>query len=126
MSYARFAAIIAMFAVAMLVVMHLDACGLDHMYPSESLGWVALVTGAATAVIMMGFLLGMYANQSVNVAIFIAASAVFVVTLYLLRSRDAAGDADRMKAMIPRSCIAMLTGSRAPRSGTDRRLASLC
>ena len=65
------------------------------------------------AVIMLAFMLGMYKNTALNVAIFIGSILVFAGALYLVRSQVAVGQVSYMKAMIPHHSIAIMTSERA-------------
>lgn len=74
---------------------------------------MALLMGGAMAVIMLGFMLGMYDNRRVNAGIFAGSVAIFALPLWLVRSQTTIGDMDWMKAMIPHHSIAILTSERA-------------
>jgi hypothetical protein len=122
-SYARFAAMIATSTVIMYGLMYLNTYALDHVYFSQTRMWMALYMGAAMAVIMLAYMLGMYANRAVNIAIFAGATIAFGIFLYLVRSQDTVGDVAWMKAMIPHHSIAILTSERA--RITDPRVQAL-
>lgn len=111
--YLRFGAMIATSTVVMLVLMYLNTYSFDHVYWSETRAYMALIMGATMAVVMLGFMLGMYRNRVVNAAILLGAIAVFSVALYLVRSQDTVDDVSWMKAMIPHHSIAILTSERA-------------
>jgi hypothetical protein len=112
-SYGRFAAMIGTSTVVMLVLMYLNTYELSHVYWSETRGYMALVMGAAMAIIMLAYMLGMYAETKVNAGIFAGAVLVFGVALYLVRSQTTVDDVSWMKAMIPHHSIAILTSERA-------------
>ena len=112
-SYARFAAMIATSTVVMYGLMYLNTYALDHVYFSQTRMWMALYMGAVMAIIMLAFMLGMYANKAINAAIFVGAAAGFALSLYLVRSQDTVGDVAWMKAMIPHHSIAVMTSERA-------------
>lgn len=65
------------------------------------------------AVIMLGFMLGMYKKRVVNLLIFAGAIATFAVALWLVRSQSTVDDTEYMKAMIPHHSIAILTSERS-------------
>ena len=75
--------------------------------------WMAMYMGAAMAVIMLAFMLGMYSNQRVNFAIFAGAAVAFTLSLWLVRSQETVDDLAWMRAMIPHHSIAILTSERA-------------
>jgi uncharacterized protein (DUF305 family) len=113
MSYARFGGMIAVSTVVMYGLMYLNTYALDHIRFSQTRAWMALLMGAVMAVIMLSFMLAMYRNRRVNVAIFAGSIAVFAVSLWLVRSQETVGDVDYMRAMIPHHSIAVLTSERA-------------
>lgn len=113
MSYARFAAMIVTSTVVMYGLMYLNVYRLDHVYWSETRLFMALIMGAAMALVMLAFMWGMYGNRRANVAIVAASVIVFAAALFLVRSQRTVEDAAWMKAMIPHHSIAILTSERA-------------
>jgi len=57
--------------------------------------------GAAMALVMLAFMLGMYTNRKANIAILVGSVIAFVSGLYLVRSQYTVDDVAWMKAMIP-------------------------
>lgn len=82
---------------------------------------MALYMGAAMAVIMLAYMLGMYKSKRVNIGIFVGSAAVFALSLWLVRSQATVGDVAWMKAMIPHHSIAILTSERANLSNPQVR-----
>jgi hypothetical protein len=113
MGYGRFAAMIVTSTVVMFVLMYLNTYVLDHVEFSQTRMWMALVMGAAMALIMLGFMWGMYRNRNLNIAIVCGSVAVFGIALWLVRSQQTVGDVAYMKAMIPHHSIAIMTSERA-------------
>ncbi len=111
--YLRFGAMIATSTVVMLGLMYLNTYRLDHAFFSETRTYMALVMGATMAIIMLGFMLGMYTDRRVNFAIFAGSAVVFAVALWLVRSQRTIEDVSYMRAMIPHHSIAILTSERA-------------
>ena len=111
--YARFAAMIAASTVVMFGLMYLNTYSLDHVFFSETRLYMALIMGAAMAVVMLLFMWGMYENRGANVAILAVSAVVFTGALWLVRSQATVGDVAWMKAMIPHHSIAILTSERA-------------
>ncbi len=112
-SYARFATMIITSTIVMFALMYLNTHQVDHVWFSQTRMWMALYMGAAMAAVMLAFMLGMYSNKNLNIAIFALSAVVFLGSLYLVRSQDTVGDEAWMKAMIPHHSIAILTSSRA-------------
>ena len=124
MSYWRFAAMIATSTVVMYGLMYLNTYAFEHVFWSETRAWMALVMGATMAVIMLGYMMGMYKKKTLNLAIFGGAVVVFSLALWLVRSQATVDDTEYMKAMIPHHSIAIMTSKRAQISDTRvRRLA---
>lgn len=113
MSYWRFGAMITTSTIIMYGVMYLNTYALDHVTWSQTRAWMALVMGAVMAVVMLSFMLGMYKNKAINIAIVGASVVLFSVALWLVRSQATVDDVDYMKAMIPHHSIAILTSERA-------------
>ncbi|MEX0408333.1 DUF305 domain-containing protein [Aquibium sp. LZ166] len=113
MSYWRFAAMIVTSTIVMFILMYLNTYALDHIFWSETRAWMALLMGATMAFIMLGFMMGMYKNMPLNMAIFTGAIVVFAGSLWLVRSQATVDDVDYMRAMIPHHSIAVLTSERA-------------
>ncbi len=113
MSYLRFAAMIATATLAMFGLMYLNTYAIEHVFWSETRVYMAVVMGATMAIIMLGYMLGMYQNKKVNIGIFIGSGLVFTIALWLVRSQATVGQANYMRAMIPHHSIAILTSNRA-------------
>src|SRR5690554_2999064 len=92
MSYWRFVAMIATSVVVMFVIKYLSTYQWSHVRYSETRTYMALMMGGAMGVIMLSFMLGMYRNRRVNIAIFVGAAALFVVSLWLVRSQTTVQD----------------------------------
>lgn len=113
MGYARFAAMVATSTVVMFLLMYFNTYALEHVRFSETRVYMAILMGAAMAVIMLAFMFGMYKDRRLNVAIIAVAAVAFAVSLWLVRSQQTVGDVAYMKAMIPHHSIAIMTSERA-------------
>ncbi|HWU12799.1 MAG TPA: DUF305 domain-containing protein [Caulobacter sp.] len=113
MSYWRFAAMVATSTVLMYGLMYLNTYSLNHVFFSQTRVWMALLMGAAMAIVMLLFMRGMYPNRRLNAAILVVGTAVFAGSLYLVRSQATVGDVAYMQAMIPHHSIAIMTSRRA-------------
>ena len=111
--YAKFALMIATSTAVMFGLMYLNTYSLDHVYWSETRAYMALIMGAAMALVMLAFMVGMYPDKKANLIIVFGAAAIFAVSLYLVRSQRTIEDVSWMKAMIPHHSIAILTSERA-------------
>jgi hypothetical protein len=111
--YVRFGAMIATSTVIMFGLMYLNTYAVDHVLFSETRAYMALVMGAAMAVIMLSFMLHMLDNKAVNAAIYVGSVIVFAAALWLVRSQTTVDQVSYMKAMIPHHSIAILTSERA-------------
>lgn len=113
MSYPRFLAMIATSTLLMYGLTYLNSWEAGHVRFSQTRLWMALLMGAAMAVVMLSFMWGMYRNRTANLAILAGAAITFVAALALVRSQATVGDLAWMKAMIPHHSIAILTSERA-------------
>lgn len=111
--YGLFAAMIGTSTVVMLGLMYLNTYQLSHVRWSETRFYMAFLMGATMAIIMLSFMLNMYKNRAVNLAIYIGSIVVFAGALYLVRSQVTVQDSSYMRAMIPHHSIAIMTSERA-------------
>lgn len=111
--YKQFAAMIVTSTIVMLGLMYLNTYQLDHVFFSETRAFMALIMGAAMAVIMLSFMLKTHTNRRLNIGIFAGSAVVFLVALWLVRSQETVDDVAYMRAMIPHHSIAILTSERA-------------
>jgi hypothetical protein len=113
-SYKRFFAMIGTSMVAMFILMYVHSYQiLDHAWFSETRLFMTLIMGGAMMAIMLGFMLGMYKNRKVNIAIFIGAGLLLLSAIGLVRSQVTVSDVDFMEGMIPHHSIAILTSERS-------------
>src|SRR3546814_8152567 len=70
MSYKRFAAMIATSTVVMFLLLYLNTYALEHVLFSETRLSMAILMGAAMAVVMLGFMFAMYPSKRANAGIF--------------------------------------------------------
>ena len=122
-NYWRFAAMIATSMTAMFALTYANSYRLGDVQWSETRFYTVFVMGAAMAVIMLGFMLGMYTSRKINAAIFVGSAIVFSLALWLVRSQETVQDRSYMRAMVPHHSIAILTSSRAEL--TDLRVREL-
>lgn len=104
---------IATSTAVMFALMYLNSYQTDHLFWSETRAYMALIMGAAMAIVMLAFMLDMHRDTGTNIAIFAAGAMVFAGSLYLVRSQETVQDVSWMKAMIPHHSIAILTSERA-------------
>ena len=112
-NYPKFAAMIATSTIVMFGLMYLNTYAPGHVWFSETRLYMALLMGATMAIIMLGFMLNMYRNTRINIAIVAASLVAFAGSLWLVRSQETIDDIAWMKAMIPHHSIAILTSERA-------------
>ena len=112
-SYLRFAAMIATAVLVMFGLKYTSTYSLSHVWFSETRAWMALIMAGAMAIVMLGFMLGMYKKTRVNAGIVIGSILLMAGSLFFLRSQATVDDSDYMEAMIPHHSIAILTSERA-------------
>ena len=113
MGYGRFAAMIGTSTIVMFFLMYLNTYAWDHARWSETRVYMALLMGATMALVMLGFMLSMYRNTKLNLAIVGAAVLAIAGSLWLVRGQETVQDRSWMRAMIPHHSIAILTSERA-------------
>ncbi|CUH39240.1 hypothetical protein JSE7799_01964 [Jannaschia seosinensis] len=113
MSYVRFGLMILTSTVVMFILMYLNTYAWEHLFFSETRTYMAIMMGATMAVIMLSYMLGMYSNKKINIAIFAGSVVVFALMLWLVRSQVTVGGPNYMRAMIPHHSIAVMTSERA-------------
>jgi hypothetical protein len=68
-SYGTFVAMVATSTLIMLGLMYLNVYALDHIFWSETRGYMALIMGSTMAVVMLAYMRKMYSNLKANLAI---------------------------------------------------------
>ncbi|MHB0856578.1 MAG: DUF305 domain-containing protein [Anaerolineae bacterium] len=111
--YGRFGAMVATSTLVMYGLTYLNTYEIAHVFFSATRAYMALVMGATMAVIMLGFMRGMFSNRRTNTAILLGSALVFALALWLVRSQSTIADVSYMRAMIPHHSIAILTSERA-------------
>jgi len=112
-SYRRFGLMILVSTLVMYGLMYLNTYELAHVHFSQTRAWMALVMGAAMAIVMLAFMAGMYKDKRVNAGIFTGAALLFAASLWMVRSQSTVDDVSYMRAMIPHHSIAIMTSERA-------------
>ena len=113
MGYGRFAAMIITSTIIMFALMYLNTYALSHVDFSQTRTLMAVVMGAAMAIIMLSFMWSMYNGTRVKIVILAASLFLFAAALWLVRSQETVDDVSYMKAMIPHHSIAIMTSERA-------------
>jgi len=112
--YVRFGLMIATSTVVMFVLTYTNAFAYDHVRWSEERFYMAMLMGAAMALVMLAFMRSMmYKNRTLNLVIVAAAVLLGGAALFLSRSQVLVDDQAYMKGMIPHHSIAILTSERA-------------
>lgn len=112
-NYGTFFAMIGTSAFVMFGLMYLNSYEFGHVRFSVTRTFMAIYMGAAMAIIMLLFMLGMYKNKKLNLGIFIGSAVIFAAGLFFVRSQVTVQDKSWMRAMIPHHSIAILTSERA-------------
>lgn len=112
-NYWKFGAMIGTSMIVMFGLMYLNTYAFEHVRWSETRFYMTFIMGAAMAVVMLSFMLNMYKDSRINLAIFGGSALVFLLALWLVRSQTTVEDRSYMKAMIPHHSIAIMTSERA-------------
>lgn len=111
--YRRFCAMVTVSTVVMFGLMYLNTYELDHVFFSETRLYMALLMGAAMALVMLAFMTNMLQNKSANALIVVGSVLTLTASLLLVRSQVTVDDVSYMRAMIPHHSIAIMTSKRA-------------
>lgn len=111
--YLKFFLMIATSTLLMFFMMYFNLFSFSHFFFSQTRLFMALMMGAAMAIIMLVFMWKMYPNKKANVVILCGSILLFAGSLFMVRSQTAVDDVAWMKAMIPHHSIAILTSNRA-------------
>lgn len=87
--------------IIMFALMYLNTYSVDHVFFSETRAFMALIMGATMAIVMLAFMWKMYSNKGINIGILVVSLAVFLLSLWLVRSQATVSDVAYMRAMIP-------------------------
>ncbi len=112
-SYWRFGAMIATSTAVMFMLTYTNSMEWGHVQWSEERVYMSLLMGGAMAMIMLGFMWGMYRNTKANIGIMLGGFALALIALFLSRSQLFVDDEAYMNGMIPHHSIAILTSERA-------------
>ncbi|SMO89612.1 DUF305 domain-containing protein [Fodinibius sediminis] len=123
-NYFKFFAMIVTAMVAMFFLMYTNSYQiLDHAWFSEERLFMTLIMGGSMMIIMLAFMLQMYKNSKMNIAIFLGGALLLAGSIWLSRSQATIDDVDYMEGMIPHHSIAIMTSERA--GITDPRVQKL-
>src|SRR3546814_1378429 len=112
--YPRFGLMIATSTSVMFVLTYTNAFSVGHVRWSVERLYMALLMGAAMALVMLAFMRSMmYKNRTLNLVVVGLALVLGGTALYLSRSQALVDDEAYMKGMIPQPSIAILTSERA-------------
>lgn len=111
--YRKFLLMIFVSTVIMYGMMFLNVFSFTHIHISVTRILMALMMGAAMAIIMLLFMWQMYPSKKKNVLILVISAVIFVASLFMVRTQTGVSDISWMKAMIPHHSIAILTSTEA-------------
>lgn len=111
--YRKFLLMIFVSTVIMYGMMFLNVFSFSHIHISVTRILMALMMGAAMAIIMLLFMWQMYPSKKKNGLILVISAVIFVASLFMVRTQTGVSDISWMKAMIPHHSIAILTSTEA-------------
>jgi hypothetical protein len=113
-NYLKFFAMIGTSMIAMFFLMYTHSYQIiDHFWFSETRLFMTMIMGGSMIIIMLLYMLPMYKNRKMNIAI-LALGGIFIAgSLWLVRSQTTVTDTDYMEGMIPHHSIAILTSKRS-------------
>lgn len=111
--YLRFGAMILTAMVVMYAVMYMGTYEWGHVQWSESRFFMTLAMGATMGLVMLGWMLNMYRNPKINLAIVGASLVLLAGAVFLDRSQTTVQDNSFMSAMIPHHSLAITRAERS-------------
>ena len=112
--YWRFGAMIATSTTVMFLLTYTNSIDvLGHAHFSQERLYMALLMGGTMAVVMLGFMWGMYKDTRTNIAIMVGSLVLAATALVFSRQQVMVDDSAYMAGMIPHHSIAILTSERA-------------
>ena len=111
--YLRFGAMILTAMVFMYAVMYVGTWEWSHVQWSESRFFMTLAMAGTMSLVMLGWMLNMYKNTKVNVAIVGAALLLLAGAVWLDRSQSTVDDDSFMSGMIPHHSLAITRAERS-------------
>ena len=113
-NYGKFFGMIATAMVAMFFLMYTNSYQIiDHFWFSETRFFMTLIMAGSMIIIMLLFMLGMYKNRGVNIAVIGLGIVLVAGGIGLVRSQVTVTGIDYMEGMIPHHSIAILTSERS-------------
>lgn len=110
--YLRFGAMILTAMVIMYAVMYMATWEWGHLSWSASRTFMALAMGGTMGFVMLGWMLNMYRNIRLNVAVVLVSLLLLVGGVYLDRSQVLVGSTVFMSSMIPHHSMAITRAER--------------
>lgn len=111
--YLRFVAMILTATAVMYAVMYAATWDWSHVQWSESRLFMALAMAGTMGLIMLGWMLNMYKNTKINLAIVAGSVLVLVGAVFLDRSQITVDDNSFMSGMIPHHSLAITRSERS-------------
>lgn len=111
--YLRFVAMILTATAVMYAVMYAATWEWSHVQWSESRLFMALAMAGTMGLVMLGWMLNMYENTKINLAIVAGSVLVLVGAVFLDRSQVTVDDNSFMSGMIPHHSLAITRSERS-------------
>jgi inorganic pyrophosphatase/exopolyphosphatase len=113
-NYLKFFAMIGTSMIAMFFLMYTHSYQIiDHFWFSETRLFMTMIMGGSMIIIMLLYMLNMYKNRNMNIAILAFGVILIAGSIWLVRSQVTVTDTDYMEGMIPHHSIAIMTSERA-------------
>lgn len=112
-NYTKFILMLLCSGIAMYITMYFNTYEFSHVYFSWTRMYMTIIGVSAMAIIMLLFMIKMYASKIKNAAIFTMSIFLICLSTFLVRQQIPINDITWMEAMIPHHSIAILTSNRA-------------
>lgn len=122
--YVKLAINLAISTLVMYFAMFAMIDGLDDFYNNINMFYMALMMAAPMAVLMLLMMGSMYRNRTLNLALYVGFTGLFIAAFAFTRGQTLVGDEQFLRSMIPHHSGAILMCREA--ALTDPELVALC
>lgn len=93
----------------MFALTYVGVDALKDIYPNLNRFYMAVIMVAPMVILMLLFMAHMFKNKKLNIGLYVASAAIFVLTFAAIRTEALVGNEQFLKSMIPHHSIAIKT-----------------
>lgn len=122
--YTKLAVTVSINAVVMFLLTYSTISSIDHFYFNINRVYMALVMVAPMVIVMLLLMRAMFQKTALNIGLFVAFGALFVLAFSFIRTQTPIGDMQFLRSMIPHHSGAILMCKES--AITDPEIRTLC